>query len=116
MESAKKKALAWIDDEASDADGGDSGAESDDEACSADDDFVCDDDDVEYDSDASSNAIAEDMHARSGGIMPNVTPSPERGPRASRAGVPRAFSRVGPQGRPRDGAGGSPSAPTTLST
>ena len=46
MESAKKKALAWIDYEASDADGGDSGAESDYEACSADDDFVCDDDDV----------------------------------------------------------------------
>ena len=91
MESAKKKALAWIDDEASDADGGDSGAESDDEACSADDDFVCDDDDVEYDSDASSNAIAEDMHARSGGIMPNVTPSPERGPKSVARGGPKSI-------------------------
>ena len=84
IESARKKALAWIDDEASD-DENDDEEEDEDEACSADDDFVCDDDDVEYDSDASSNAIAEDIHARSGGVMPNVTPSPE---------VPKTVSRA----------------------
>ena len=84
--SARKKALTWLDDEAS-ADGD----ESDDEASAdgddeSDDDFVVDDDaSVEYASDASEAAIAEDARARSGGVAPNPDAI---GLYASRSGAP----------------------------
>ena len=84
--SARKKALTWLDDEAS-ADGD----ESDDEASAdgddeSDDDFVVGDDaSVEYASDASEAAIAEDARARSGGVAPNPDAI---GLYASRSGAP----------------------------
>ena len=82
--SARKKAIAWLDDEAG-ASGDDSDDEADeedeDDAGSDDDDFVVDDDEVEYDSDASSNAVAEDTRARMTPVMPARTPSPEAGAR-----------------------------------
>ena len=82
--SAREKALTWLDDEAS-ADGD----ESDDEASAdggdeSDDDFVVGDDEVEYASDASEAAIADDIRARSGGIMPNADAVRDR-PRGARA-------------------------------
>ena len=70
--SAREKALTWLDDEAS-ADGDES-----------DDDFVVGDDEVEYASDASEAAIADDIRARSGGIMPNADAVRDR-PRGARA-------------------------------
>ena len=82
--SARKKAIAWLDDEAG-ASGDDSDDEAEDEdedaAGSDDDDFVVDDDEVEYDSDASSTAVAEDTRARMTPVMPARTPSPEVGAR-----------------------------------
>ena len=76
--------MTWLDDEAS-ADGD----ESDDEASAdggdeSDDDFVVGDDEVEYASDASEAAIADDIRARSGGIMPNADAVRDR-PRGARA-------------------------------
>ena len=68
--SARRQALTWLDHEAS-VDGNDSDEEAS-EGNPSDDDFVCSDDDVEYASDASSGDIANDVLARSGGMMPNV--------------------------------------------
>jgi predicted SprT family Zn-dependent metalloprotease/ribosomal protein L19E len=68
--AAREKALTWLDDEAS-VDGN----ESDDEASandSEDDDFVVDDDQVEYDSDASSTAVEDDLRSRMAGVAPNL--------------------------------------------
>ena len=102
--SARRKAIAWLDDEA--ADDSDSGAESDDEGESrgeedSDDSFVVDDEDeVEYDSDASSAAIEADRSAR---MTPGVG-APGTGRRATRK-APRgavAFVDLADEGEEED--------------
>jgi predicted SprT family Zn-dependent metalloprotease len=68
--SARKKALTWLDDEAS-VDGDESDDEASVDGDESDDDFVVGDDEVEYASDASEAAIEDDVRARSGGVAPN---------------------------------------------
>ena len=107
VEFARMKALSWLDDAAACGDDGSeeeesSGAASDDEGGSdSDDDFVVNDDEVEYDSDASSDAIAEDVAARAAGapksILKGTGGKPRLGSRGGGGGGGRGLTFRSPQ-------------------